>query len=130
MKLFFKIFGIFLVLTGIWLLIQPDAFFGWIENNLESKWLYITAIVFRLIIGTLLLIVATKTKYPTVMRFIGALAIAFAIIFIFIGQTRFQEFIGSILGSLQSFSPISGLLCIVIGIFFIYAFNGNNAVNK
>ena len=49
MKLSIKLFGILMGLIGISLLIKPDILIGWIENNMETTPLYISAIVVRLV---------------------------------------------------------------------------------
>lgn len=125
MKLIIKLFGILLLLSGISLLIKPEIIFGWIENNMGNTSLYISAIVVRLVFGVLFIVAARASKYPGVIKFFGYLFIIAAIIFIFIGQESFQDFITSLIPDVKPFAPVSGLLSIAFGGFLIYAFSRN-----
>jgi len=128
MKLIVKLFGILLLLSGISLLAKPEIIFGWIENNLGNTSLYITVIVVRLVIGVLLIAIAGESKYPGVIKFLGYLFIIAAIIFVFMGQESFQNFISSIIPDVKPFAPVSGLLSIAFGGFLLYAFSKNKEI--
>ncbi len=130
MKLIIKLFGILLLLSGISLLIKPEIIFGWIENNTENTSLYISAIVVRLVFGVLFIVAARASKYPGVIKFLGYLFIIAAIIFIFIGQESFQNFITSLIPDVKPFAPVSGLLSIALGGFLIYAFSRNKELEQ
>ena len=86
MKLIIKLFGIFLLVAGISLLIYPELIIGWIEGNMENTSLYITAIIVRLVIGLLFVVTARASKYPTVIKFLGYLFILASIVLIYIGH--------------------------------------------
>ncbi len=130
MKFIIKLFGILLLLSGISLLIKPEIIFGWIENNKENTLLYISAIVVRLVFGVLFIVAARASKYPGVIKFLGYLFIIAAIIFIFIGQESFQNFITSLIPDVKPFAPVSGLLSIALGGFLIYAFSRNKELEQ
>ncbi len=130
MKFIIKLFGILLLLSGISLLIKPEIIFGWIENNKENTLLYISAIVVRLVFGVLFIVAARASKYPGVIKFLGYLFIIAAIIFIFIGQESFQNFITSLIPDVKPFAPVSGLLSIAFGSFLIYAFSRNKELEQ
>jgi hypothetical protein len=125
MTLIIKLFGILLLLSGLSLLINPEIILGWIENNMGNTSLYISAIVVRLVFGILFIVAARESKYPGVIKFFGYLFIIAAIIFIFIGQESFQDFITSLIPDVKPFAPVSGLLSIAFGGFLIYAFSRN-----
>ena len=130
MKLIIKLFGILILLAGISLLIYPDIIIGWIENNTGSTSLYITAIVVRLVFGILFIVAAKESKYPTVIKVFGYLFIIAAIIFMFIGQESFIDFITSIIPNVRPYAPVSGLLAIAFGGFLIYAFSRNKELGQ
>jgi len=130
MKLIIKLFGIFLLLSGMSLLINPQIIIGWIEENMESTSLYISAIVVRLVFGILFIVAARESKYPGVIKFFGYLFIIAAIIFIFISQGSFQDFITSLIPDVKPFAPVSGLLSIAFGGFLIYAFSRNTELEQ
>ncbi len=130
MKLIIKLFGILMVLTGISLLISPEIIIGWIENNMESISLYISAIVVRLVFGILFLVAAKESKYPGAIKILGYLFIIAAIIFIFIGQENFLDFISLFIPDVKPYAPVSGLLAIAFGGFIIYAFLRNKELKQ
>ena len=119
-----------MLLAGISLLFNPEIIIGWIEENMENKSLYISAIVVRLVFGILFIAAARESKYPNLIKFFGYLFIIAAIIFIFIGQESFQDFITSFIPHVKPFAPISGMLSIVFGGFLIYAFSRNKEIEK
>jgi len=114
-----------MLLSGISLLIKPEIILNWIEDNMESSSLYITAIVVRLVIGILFIITAKESKYPGVIKFLGYLFIIAGVILIFIGHEIFQDFINSLIPDFKPFAPVSGLLSMAFGGFLIYAFSRN-----
>ncbi len=130
MKLTIKLFGILMGLLGISLLIKPEILIGWIENNMETTPLYISAIVVRLVFGILFILAARESRYPGVLKFLGYLFILAAIIFIFIGQDSFIDFISSIIPNVKPYAPLSGLLAMAFGGFLIYAFSGNKELEQ
>ncbi len=130
MKLIIKLFGILMILAGISLLIGPEIIIGWIENNMESISLYISAIVVRLVFGILFLVAAKESKYPGVIKFLGYLFIIASIIFFFIGQENFLDFISLFIPDVKPYAPVSGLLAIAFGGFIIYAFSRNKELKQ
>ena len=114
-----------MLLAGISLLINPEILIGWIEKNMETTSLYISAIAVRLVFGILFILAAKESKYPTVIKFLGYLFIIAAIIFIFIGQESFQDFISLFFPDVRPYASLSGLLAIAFGGFIIYAFSRN-----
>lgn len=130
MKLTIKLFGILMLLIGISLLICPEFILGWIEINMGSTSLYISAIVVRLVFGILFIIVAKESKYPGVIKFLGYLFIIASVVLVLIGQERFQDFISSIIPNVKPYAPVSGLLVIAFGGFLIYAFLWNKELDE
>ena len=119
-----------MLLLGVSLIIKPEFIFGWIENNMENTSLYISAIVMRLVLGIIFIVAAGESKYPGVIKFFGYLLIIAAIIFIFIGQESFQNFITSLIPNVKPFAPLGGLLIIAFGGFLIYAFSRNKELEQ
>lgn len=130
MKLIIKILGILILLIGVSLLIKPEFIFGWIEDNMDKRSLYIFAIVMRLFFGILLIITAKQSKYPVAIKFFGYLAVLAAIIFIFMGEKSFHEFVAAGIPAIKGYASVVGLVAIVIGGFLIYAFLGNKKLKN
>jgi len=122
MKLLFKIIGILIILIALILLIKPEYIFGWMENNIMDSTVYIAAIVSRLILGVLLIIAAKRSNFPMVIKIIGYLAVITAIVFLIIGQNRFQEFVLNMIPNLQAYAPMIGIIAVLLGGFLFYAF--------
>ena len=130
MKLIFKLVGTIILVLGISLLIKPEIIFGWLEENMENTSLYIFAIVFRLVLGILLIIAAKESKYPRVIKFFGYLAIIAAVWFLFMGLESFQNNMSSLISEIKSYAPVIGLVAMALGSFLIYAFSGSKELRK
>ena len=127
MSLIIKLLGILLILIGIFILIKPEFLYSWVDDNIGSKTLYISAIVFRLGLGGLLLFAAKSSRYPLVFRLLGALAILAAIIFLLIGHEGFKNFLSSFVPEFLPYSPVSALFSIALGGFYMYAFSNHKS---
>jgi len=130
MKLAIKLLGVLIFLLGILLLVQPEIIFGWMEDHKESSWLYVSAIVVRIVFGVLLIIAAKASKHPLVVKGFAYLAIIAALIFLFIGKESFQEFLSSIIPHLKSYDIMIGVIAMLLGCFLFYTFLGNRNLKK
>ena len=61
MKYIIIVFGVLIVLSGLMSLINPDPMFDYLEENLDEFSMYIFAILFRLIMGSILLKTANES---------------------------------------------------------------------
>ena len=82
----------------------------------------VAAIVFRLILGVLLILAAKQSKYPVAIKAIGFLAIIAALYFLIIGHEKFIQLIGSFLPELKSYTIVTAIVAIILGGFLFYAF--------
>lgn len=126
MKASIKIFGILLILAGISLLFAPEIIFDFLNSNKEEFWVYVVAIVVRLLLGAILILSAKQSKHSLAVKIIGGMFVLVALIFLFIGQQNLQEFIATVLTVFTPYAPFVGLVSIAFGSFFIYAFSGRN----
>ena len=122
MKTIIQIFGIFLLLAGIVLLVDPSIIFNLIEGNSESTWLYATAIGVRLILGSVLVIAAKSSNFPMVLKVLGIITLIAAFTFLFMGHQSFQELMASVLTYFKPYGRIASLASFAFGGFLIYAF--------
>ena len=123
MKLIIKLLGILFILLGISFLIEPEGIYRWVEDNIGNTGFYLSVIVGRLVMGILLLLAAKESKYPSVIKFIGYLAIIAATVVIVMGHKGFQDIMSSLIPIFKPYAPVSGLTGIAIGGFLIYAFS-------
>ncbi len=122
MKTIIQLVGFLFIIGGIVLLISPDLFYDWIEDNLATKSLYFFAIIFRLAFGTLLLMAANESNYPITFKVLGSITIIAALTFIGIGHESFQKFLSEIFFKFKPYAPVTGLIVLLVGGFLIYAF--------
>ncbi len=123
MKYIIKFLGLLIVLIGVWVLINPNIFFGYIENNWDSLSFYRLAIATRIILGILFIVAAKDSKYPTVIKIIGFVFILAAVIFILIGHNGFQDFASSMTPFAKPITLGAGLVGLLLGGLLIYTFS-------
>lgn len=123
MKIFIKLFAVFLLFAGFSLLIKPELIIDWIDNNRGSTSLFVFAIVARLVFGIAFLLAAKESKYPAVINMLGYLFIIAAVTFLVIGQDRFHNLVASLIPHLSPLAPVAGLLSMAFAIFLFYAFS-------
>ena len=129
MKLTIKILGILFMLIGIAFLIEPEGVYRWGEDNSGDIKFYISVIVLRLVFWGVLILAAKDSKHPSVIKFIGYLAIIAAIFLIVIGHQGFQDIISTLIPIFKPYASVSGLTGIAIGGFLIYAFSRKSTFN-
>ena len=124
MRIVIIIFGILLILAGLLLVVDPDILFNFITTGGNKLWLYIIAIVVRLVLGIFLIISAKASRYPTLVKVFGYVFIIAAVILLFMGQGSFQDLISTIIPEFRPLGRVGGLLSMAFGGFFVYAFTG------
>jgi uncharacterized BrkB/YihY/UPF0761 family membrane protein len=124
MKIILILFGVLLMIAGGIFLFSPEMLIIFLTENLHSPSLYIAAILGRLVLGILLLLTARHSRYPTVMKVVGVLAIIAAIIFMIIGQENFGNFMSSIVPFFKPYSAIGGIVVCLVGGLLVYAYSG------
>ena len=124
MKSIIIIFGILLILAGLSLVVDPTIVFNFITEKGGNLWLYIVAIVVRLVIGVFLLLTAASSKYPTLVKVFGFVFVIAAFVLIFMGQGSFVDLISTLIPEFKPLGRIGGLLSMAFGGFFVYAYTG------
>ncbi|MCL3778869.1 hypothetical protein EMN47_00560 [Prolixibacteraceae bacterium JC049] len=124
MKTLIKLFGILLVLAGISLLFAPEVIFDFLESNKNEMWVYVCAIVVRLILGVVLIIAANKSRHPLALKILGAFIVIIAFTFLFIGQQNLQQLITTVIEVFVPYARLMGVVSIGFGSFFLYTFSG------
>jgi hypothetical protein len=120
------IFGVLIFIAGISLIVKADIIFKVLRDNSEQLWLYIGAVIVRLLFGILFINKANESKFPVVIEIIGWIAILAGIVFIVIGRKRFQRLMLWAFSLKESmWKPmgyIGGILAVCLGLFLIYAY--------
>ena len=115
-------FGILMLLAGISIILNPVNLFEFLKTRTEKLYLYILAIVARLLLGALLIHLADISKFPFLIEIIGWISIVAAVIFIIIGHNNFVRLMSWVLSKAKPFGHIGGILAVCFGTFIIYAF--------
>jgi len=126
MKTIIKLLGLLFLALGISILIKPEFWFSFLENNKGNPLFYLSAIFGRLAFK--------ESKYPDLINIIGFIAILAAFIFsgIFIvnGRESFLDIMSMMISTVQPFARVSSLISIGIGGLLIYAFWGSHSESK
>lgn len=122
MTVLITIFGLFLILAGVSLILKPQLIFGLLTNNLDNIWLYVGAIVIRMVLGTVLVHSASISKYPPMMIAIGWIVVVSAVVFAAIGRNRFRRLMSWVLSVFEPYGRVGGIGSVCFGMFLIYAF--------
>ena len=115
-------FGILMLMAGIVLITNPETIFKVLRENSYKLWLYISAVVVRLLLGALLIYQAGVSKFPVIIEVIGWAAIFAAIVLTVIGRKNFERLISWVLSLVKPLGRIGGILALCFGSFLVYAF--------
>ena len=122
MNILIIIFGALMLLAGASLIVSPATIINRLRENPEQLWLHVGAVVVRLLLGGLLVIQASGSKFPLIMSIIGWLSIFAALVFLFIGRDKFQRLLTWAFSSVKPLAPFSGMMALLFGSFLIYGF--------
>jgi uncharacterized membrane protein YidH (DUF202 family) len=122
MELLIIIFGALIVVAGIGMLYKPDFIFDYLKPESDNYKLHIFAIVFRFVVGMLLIYFAESSRYPVAMEVLGWFTVLAAIALILIGQKNFRRLIDWAVNFLKPLHLIGSFLAIAFGLFLIFAF--------
>ena len=107
------VFGIATLVAGIVIVINPELVFGPIRRNTKALSLHILAVVVRMILGALLIIYASDSKYPMVIQILGWLSVVAAVTLGLIGRRKFINLMSWALNLTNTFGRVSGLVAIL-----------------
>ena len=116
------LFGALILLAGSIIVINPDLVFGLLSRHAGSLGLHVLAVVIRVIIGILLIVASSVSRFPLVIEIIGWLSIAAAAVFALIGRRNFLRLMNWALSLAKPYGRIGGMIAIGFGGFLIYAF--------
>jgi hypothetical protein len=116
------LFGLMTLLAGIVIVINPETLFGLLRRNADKIALHITAVVLRLIIGSLLILYADSSRFPLVILVLGWLSIVAALVFAVIGRANFLRLMNWAFSVANQYGRPSGLFAMAFGGFLVYAF--------
>lgn len=121
MKSIILLVAVLLLTTGVFILVKPMIVFGVMGAYSKSIKLQIFAVVFRLLLGVVLLASAHNSKFPLTFEVIGWLSIVAALVFSLIGRNKFMKLIEWAMTLVPRYGRFSGLFAILFGGFLGYA---------
>jgi len=121
MAIIIYFFGAFLILAGISLAAKPALIFNLFTKHADKLWLYLTAIVVRLVLGVVLVNIAVQSRFPLTMIVIGLILIVAAVFLTVIGWNNFKRLIAWMLRKALPLARMAGVVALCFGGFLIYA---------
>jgi hypothetical protein len=116
------VFGVFICLAGVYLLIRPAKFIDQIAALADRVWVYAMAIAIRAVLGLVLIQQAANSKFPLVIEILGWILLAAAVILAALGHGRFTRLMFWIIGKARPIAPVGGFFAVLFGAFLVYAF--------
>ncbi|MEZ5478157.1 MAG: hypothetical protein R3E95_11950 [Thiolinea sp.] len=121
MSLLLTLLGLIIIFLGISMLLKPDGLPGMVKLYADETGLQVMASVGRILIGTALLVYADYSRLPGILTLLGWLSVISGLVFLFMPQHRFREFILLMLDKAQSFGQIAGAVVTLMGVILVYA---------
>jgi hypothetical protein len=114
-------FSCLTALAGIVIVISPAAIFGLLQKYKDTLSIYFFAIVFRVLLGAALILVAAESKFPTVLMVLGWFTVAAAVVMALMGRQRFGSLMTWAFTMADRFGRVAGLFAILFGGLIFYA---------
>jgi len=122
MTIMIYIFGVLLVFAGFLLILNSDFFFRFLNKNVEKLWIYVAAVIVRIIFGGILIYSSSYSKFPLVISILGWMIVIAAVILLVIGRKNFEKLVLWVISVFKPYGRIGGLFSVGFGSFLIYAF--------
>ena len=120
MSIIVALFGILMVGLGAFGLINPSRFISFVSSWRSPSRLYL-AIGVRLVFGTVLILAAPSCRFPEVIRILGIVALAAAVVGVLLGTKRLAALIDWWAGRSPGFIRVWTVVAAVFGVFLVYA---------
>jgi len=112
MTLSILVFGSAILLAGALLLIYPGIIFAFLRSNIENSAIHVIAILVRFVIGILLIIQSSLSKFPIIIELLGFTLVVAAFLLAVIGRTRFRKLMTWVIFNLKPFDRMTGIIAI------------------
>lgn len=120
MKIFIGLIGGLICLAGLFILVSPAKFRD-LFNSFTGQPRYLFAIIFRIILGAVLLWEAANLKFSLAMQIIGGISIVAAVALLLMGQDRMDRMVDWIMSKFtDKVMRAWSVLAFAFGGFLIY----------
>lgn len=120
MVLVLQIFGAFIALMGLMGLFAPAKLVGVVAalfDGMAGLWI---AAGMRLVIGILMVLTASQSRFPFAFWLIGLIAIVAAVVGLLMGKDRVRKFVMWWVEKPAAFTRLWSIIAIVFGVFIYY----------
>lgn len=114
-----SILGVVVALIGLAGIVQPKVLTSLVEC-VDGRTRFRAAVIVRLVLGSVMLAVAPSCRIPLAVQIVGGLAILAAVVLLFVGQKRLDEFIAWWLQRLH-LVRVSAVFAIALGALLTYS---------
>jgi hypothetical protein len=113
-------FGIIFVLLGAGAALRPHALLRLARRVTVRTWLRLVAFAVRVVVGSILILVASSTVFPLALRVIGVLLIVSGVTVLVIGNAGVQRIVSWALGLGPVAVVVGGILGVLFGALLVY----------
>ena len=89
---------------------------------MDKLGLHVIAIVVRLVLGALLIVQSSNSRFPLATEIIGWLAVVAALVLMVMGRSNFNRLMLWALSLVKPMGRVGGILAAAFGAFLVYAF--------
>lgn len=114
------VFGLLVVLVGVFAVVRPTLLLRIARRVTVGTWLRFTAFLIRSMLGVFLILVAPSTDFPLAMKVIGSLLIVSGVAVLLMSNSGVQRLLDWALRLGPSFIIVGGIVGILFGAFLIY----------
>lgn len=104
------------------ILINPATIFGYLRNRIDRLATQILAVIVRLILGILLILQSSQSRFPVLIEVLGWLSLVVAVLLALCGRQNFQRLMTWAFNFLKPYGRVGGGVAVLFGGFLVYAF--------
>lgn len=114
-------FGAMITLGGVVFIARSDYISSLLTKHGDSLSLHMIAVIIRILFGFSMVMGASESKYPIVLKIFGWLLISVALVLSVIGRERFKRLVKWSVKLPPLIQRLAAILAILFGSFLIYA---------
>ncbi len=113
-------FGGLICILALWGIVVPSRMMQFIQGVADKDWGIHLAVVIRIVLGAALILVAADSRFPLVFEVLGWIAIAAAVMLLFMGRGRLRKIVAWFVGMPQAMIRVWLLFAVAFGALLIY----------
>lgn len=113
-------FGVVVAALCVWGIAVPEKMIGFVYGVTAKDWGIHLAVILRLLLGAALVIAAPRSRFPATFEILGWIAIAAAVVLLFMGRARLRKLVAWLERMPQPLIRVWLLFGVVFGVFLAY----------